>query len=315
MSISNRFPYSNISRRVEKEHCVCIKCGKEFLAQRSSKRKFCSHSCSATYNNIHKLTGWNKNNRISLLTSPINKLKRKEQYLHKYGDVLGEQKWEEFRVKVSKNTPKDANAKWRYISKYGEIEGEKRHSLYQENVKKWNYIQKTTTLDERVGHERAEEIRANQRVGAKKNCGEHNGSFGIPRYPTLTFYPEIEHKVRSSWELEVAKFLQTNSIKYQYEGQRYKIQINDSTKSYTPDFIISPNLVIEVKGMMFEENYIKFINFLDQYKEKVVVLIWGKIQKEYIENLRKHTNLHILNYFDFSADLLQILGDHKQCLL
>ena len=96
-------------------------------------------------------------------------------------------------------------------------------------------------------------------------------------------------------------------------GKMVQNKINNTTKSYTPDFIISPNLVIEVKGRMFEENYIKFINFLDQYKEMNVILIWGKIQKEYVENLQKNTNLYILNFNKFSIDLLHLIEEYNIC--
>jgi len=314
MCIVMRFPFSNISRRIEKEHYKCIGCGKEFLAQRSAKRRFCSQSCSSTWNNIHNLTGWNVNKEKHLIEIKTRGSPH-AVFIRKYGENEGEKRWLEFKEKSKKNAHKDSNAKWRFIAKYGEIDGELQYSKYLKNCKKWNVIQKTTTLDERLGKERADKARVKWSEGAKKNVGEHNGSFGIPRYPILTFYPEIGHKVRSSWELEVSKFLQSNNIKYQYEGQRYKIHMNDSIKSYTPDFVISPNLVIEVKGMMFKENYVKFVGFLDQYKEINMILICNKLQKEYVENLKKYKNLHMLNFYVFSKDLQHVIEECKQCQL
>lgn len=53
----------------------------------------------------------------------------------------------------------------------------------------------------------------------------------------------IDHKIRSSWELEVAEMLIDNDVDYEYESM--EIEYGDST--YIPDFI-TDDYIIEVKG-------------------------------------------------------------------
>ena len=66
---------------------------------------------------------------------------------------------------------------------------------------------------------------------------------------------------------------------------------------------------------MFKENYVKFVGFLDQYKEINMILICNKLQKEYVENLKKYKNLHMLNFYVFSKDLQHVIEECKQCQL
>ena len=61
----------------------------------------------------------------------------------------------------------------------------------------------------------------------------------------------LEHKVRSSWELEIANVLSENDIQYEYEG----IVISwGNGRLYTPDFI-TEDYVIEVKGNLYPGSY------------------------------------------------------------
>lgn len=158
-----------------------------------------------------------------------------------------------------------------------------------------------------MGHERAEKARASWREGAKKNVGEHNGSFGIPRYPKLIFYPELGYKVRSSWELEIGKFLKQNSIQHAYEVQRFIINLDGHKVSYTPDFILSPTMIIEVKGMMYEAGFLKFIGFLEQYPEITTILIYNSLPRKYIEKILTYKNTHGIKFNNYSEKLLEII--------
>jgi hypothetical protein len=58
--------------------------------------------------------------------------------------------------------------------------------------------------------------------------GEKNISFGIPRYPKLYFVNELNHKVRSSWEEKICKYLLTANINYKYEEDTFKVYLENN---------------------------------------------------------------------------------------
>lgn len=87
-------------------------------------------------------------------------------------------------------------------------------------------------------------------------------------------YDDIHFK--SSWEINVAKFLNENNINWKYENISYSL---DDVRSYTPDFSIYENDVlkkhIEVKGYWRKENKEKFEEFLNKYPD-IIIEVWDK---------------------------------------
>lgn len=80
--------------------------------------------------------------------------------------------------------------------------------------------------------------------------------------------------MRSSWELEFAKNLDDNNIKWKYESKRFKLS---NGKTYTPDFYICHlNLWVEIKGYWHEKAKIKFNMFLSEYPEEKIIVISEK---------------------------------------
>lgn len=70
-------------------------------------------------------------------------------------------------------------------------------------------------------------------------------------------------KFRSKLEAECAKILDSNSIKYEYEPFKIELlptfQYDGKTYrawTYTPDFVIFKNIIIEVKGYINADNYV-----------------------------------------------------------
>jgi hypothetical protein len=102
--------------------------------------------------------------------------------------------------------------------------------------------------------------------------GNKNGATSFRRrniiYDGLTF--------KSSWEINVAQFLNENQINWKYEDKSYSLS---DTRSYTPDFSIYENDIlvkhIEVKGYRRKENKEKFNEFSAKYPQ-VIVEIWNK---------------------------------------
>lgn len=102
--------------------------------------------------------------------------------------------------------------------------------------------------------------------------GNKNGATSFRRRNIV--YKDAHFK--SSWEVNVAKYLDENTIQWKYENIQYSLS---ETESYTPDFSIYENDIfikhIEVKGYWRIENKEKFNKFQQLYPD-IIVEIWDK---------------------------------------
>lgn len=129
------------------------------------------------------------------------------------------------------------------------------------------------TLEQKVGAERANEIRAKN---SQRMSGEGNHMFGKPSSGSKMGYREdLGHFVRSTWEADFARVLNLLEIEYEYEKETFPITLPDGTKTtYTPDFWIpSQGRFVEVKGWYTKKNHIKMVAFLDQHPDVPVVVL------------------------------------------
>jgi hypothetical protein len=98
----------------------------------------------------------------------------------------------------------------------------------------------------------------------------------VAENPKPLIYKKI--KVRNSWELKVAKYLDSKDIFWEYEVYTFPIKyLNNgvlTNGTYTPDFRIG-NKFIEVKGRKYEVGMSKMRAFSEQYLEYTVEL-WDK---------------------------------------
>ena len=92
-----------------------------------------------------------------------------------------------------------------------------------------------------------------------------------PTYPKPYSVPELSHKVRSSWEEEIAKLLVHEGIEYQYE-ERFSI----SDRAYYPDFIIEDSIV-EVKGFANERAVKKAVSFMEEYPSYTYIVVGDEL--------------------------------------
>lgn len=109
--------------------------------------------------------------------------------------------------------------------------------------------------------------------------GSKNGMYGKISYPKLRFVPELNHSVRSLWEEIVARKLKQCDIKYSYETVKFKV--NNGNNTYTPDFITG-NILIEVKGPLFEYQRQKMLETRRKYPDfKLIVVTQDRNLKNY----------------------------------
>lgn len=81
------------------------------------------------------------------------------------------------------------------------------------------------------------------------------------KYKSNFFYKEI--KMRSSWEVRYAKYLDLQGIKWEYEPQ-FKLSNN---RIYSPDFRLEDGSIVEIKGYLREDAKVKWELFCKDYPE------------------------------------------------
>ena len=123
---------------------------------------------------------------------------------------------------------------------------------------------------------------------SEKSKGKNNPMYGkSPSFSSGTGKSNIYNNTqfRSTWEVEVAKWLDSNDIKWKYELERYKLS-NDTT--YLPDFFIFENgklkKIIEVKGFLNDTDREKIELFRQEYK--IDLELWESQKMKELKLLR-----------------------------
>jgi hypothetical protein len=115
-----------------------------------------------------------------------------------------------------------------------------------------------------------------------KNKGQKSALFGKP----APFIKKIKYrgiKMRSSWEVAYAKYLDKNHIKWQYEPKTFNL----GNTTYTPDFYLpETDTYIEIKGRWFKDSKKKFLLFKKKYYSMNIILLMKKelVQLKIIKN-------------------------------
>jgi hypothetical protein len=77
-------------------------------------------------------------------------------------------------------------------------------------------------------------------------------------------------KMRSNWEVAVAKYLDSIKIKWEYEPKTF--YLNDINICYTPDFYLpEKNIWIEVKGYFSERSQLQCYYFKKEYIKELLI--------------------------------------------
>ncbi len=122
-----------------------------------------------------------------------------------------------------------------YIKKFGIMKNRQKSKIWRDRIKKTMLNNGTTK-------------------------GKNNPMFGKVTHGRWGIYKGI--KMRSSYELTFAQFLDLSNIKYLYESKTFDL----GNTTYTPDFYLPEhNLYIEIKGWWREDAQRKFKKFLKQY--------------------------------------------------
>ena len=77
----------------------------------------------------------------------------------------------------------------------------------------------------------------------------------------------IKHGYRSGLEKSILSDTEEHGIEPNYEATRLEYIVPETRHTYTPDFHLSPHIVIETKGRWTVEDRIKMLYLIEQYPE------------------------------------------------
>ena len=98
-----------------------------------------------------------------------------------------------------------------------------------------------------------------------------------PPEPKVFKVEKTGHYVRSGWEKAVDLLLHEKGVEYAYEPQGFDC---GEEGDYYPDFIVRDDVVIEVKGYVWDRNVAKAEQFMDKYPEYTYVVVGGREAQE-----------------------------------
>ena len=107
--------------------------------------------------------------------------------------------------------------------------------------------------------------RYNKRCASCARKGILNPWFGKTILIKFCKYNKVWFK--SSWEANFAKWCDGSGIEWKYEPKAFKLELNNKTTHYTPDFYLPEfDLWIEVKGYWRKDAFEKYQQFQKEYK-------------------------------------------------
>lgn len=90
-----------------------------------------------------------------------------------------------------------------------------------------------------------------------------------------TFSPKLESGHRSRIEQRIANHLDSLGVPYGYETLKLTYTVPETSKKYTPDFILSNGIIVEAKGWPFDsQDRQKLLLVRDQHPHLDIRLIF-----------------------------------------
>lgn len=102
----------------------------------------------------------------------------------------------------------------------------------------------------------------------KKTGGAKRGG-NVYRHTKTGYRPDIKLNVRSGWEANFIRILNSYNIPFDYEPAVFQFPIKRGNKSYTPDiYLNNENAYIEIKGYFDKASQIKMKRFKKYFPEE-----------------------------------------------
>lgn len=87
------------------------------------------------------------------------------------------------------------------------------------------------------------------------------------------FRKDVGSGFRSAWEANIARIFNLLNIKWEYEKDSFKLESEHFNGFYFPDFFLSDNVIMEVKGFWNSDSRQKAMLFSAQYPDHKLLLI------------------------------------------
>lgn len=226
--------------------------GKQFCSNKCStlsrKGKSISQETKDKISTSHQLNGRLKGKVLSdehkqKISESGKKVWEDSEYRNKMSEVhKGHVVTEETKEKIRKS---NTGLKRPYVSSYNKN---------REKVKGWHHTEESK-----------------QKISSSIK-GKNNGMYGkVPTYSKFTIYEngELVIKMRSTWEVLFAKYLDSLNAKWKYESINFELA---ELGTYTPDFE-SDGILYEIKGYLHAHSKAKIEKFREMYPERNLVLI------------------------------------------
>lgn len=238
---------------MSKKHRQCQKCGKDYYGQ---GKMYCSNTCR---NLASKGKPQKKRSEESKLKMSIAKKGFQLSDIHK--------------TNISKSAKKvwqdDEYKKRQHDSRIGRIQSEETKGKIRQfntGIKRPYVTEYNKNRIPVVGWKHTSESR---KKISEKVSKDKNGMYGkLPKFNKPTTYTngDIEVKMRSTWEVKFAEWLDANNRKWEYETHTFSLS-NGTT--YTPDFF-SDGIFYEVKGYFHDHSKHKINLFMHEYPDKKI---------------------------------------------
>lgn len=90
----------------------------------------------------------------------------------------------------------------------------------------------------------------------------------------------IKHGYRSGLEKSIQIELENMGVEPNYEGREFPYTVPETKHKYTPDFPVSPHIVIETKGRWVLEDRQKMLYLIQQYPEISFRMLFQKASQK-----------------------------------
>jgi hypothetical protein len=139
-------------------------------------------------------------------------------------------------------------------------------------------------------HPNIHSLEVRKRMGDNMR-GSKNPMFGKSTYSDIGYRDDINLRVRSTWEANVARILMYKNLDWKYEPESFELPELNTT--YRPDFVLTKGnrkCYIEVKGYLREESIRKIKEFKRLYKNFHFLLLdtvsYNKLKDKYSDKIQ-----------------------------
>lgn len=90
----------------------------------------------------------------------------------------------------------------------------------------------------------------------------------------------LKHGYRSGLERKMQQELESYNLVHNFEGRVFEYTIPETKHKYTPDFPVSPHIVIETKGRWVVEDRMKMLYLIEQYPDISFRMVFQKASQK-----------------------------------